>query len=192
MRGLRAAMVWGALAWAAPAAAQDFSAVPLQPAQSPIGIVVVDMDRLFTQSKYGAQVNGLINARRSELNAENLKLEAELEAEEEALAALRPSLDPTEFRAKADAFDDKVKAIRAERDAQQRILNELIEASQTRFVDAVYPLLARLMTERGAMILFERPVVGLVDPSLDITDVAIIAVDDQLSGGALQVPAVDE
>lgn len=187
LRGLRAGVFCVICAFVGQASAQDFRSLGLQPAQSPIGIVVVNMDRLYTDSQYGAQVAELIEERRAQLAEENRALEAELEAEAEALRVERPSLDPDVFREKADAFDAKVQKIRAERDSQEQALSDLVVASQQRFVSAVNPILARIMSERGAYMVLERPVVRLVDSSIEITDVAIAAVNAELGEGRLQV-----
>lgn len=170
------------------ASAQGFDRLGLQPAQSPIGIVVVDMDRLYAESRFGKQVAQSVAARRAAIADENRALEAELEAEATALTAQRAEMDPEEFRAKADAFDEKVRAIRAERDVAEQQIGKLVRDGQSQFVEAVNPVLARLMQERGAMLLLERPVVGLVDSSLEITDVAIAAVDAELPDFAAPDP----
>ncbi len=52
---------------------------------------------------------------RLRLAEETQELERALEAEELALTEARKTLPPAEFRAKADAFDEKVVALRARR-----------------------------------------------------------------------------
>lgn len=184
---LRRALLLALLA-SGPLAAQDLSRLPLSPSRSPVGILVVDMERLFAQSAYWAEVNALVEARSTALNTENDRLQTELEAEVEALTVQRQELAPEAFRAAAAAFDEKVQAIRAAQDAKQAAIEAMVSTSQERFVASVNPVLERLMRTRGALLVLDQQLVRISDPMLDITDAAIAAVDRELAEGGLKIP----
>ncbi len=119
--------------------------------------------------------------RRRELQAENRKLEADLEAEEKALTERRATLPPEEFRLLADAFDAKVKGIRAARDAKANDLTAQREAARKTFIETAVPVLAAILRERGAAAIIDRSAVVLSFDRIDITDLAIARVDAQLA-----------
>lgn len=176
MPGLRrlAAAALAALALCAPAPAQE--AAPIVG-----GVLLVDQDRLYADSRYGRQIQAEIDAETKTLQAENRALEADLEAEEKALTARRASLPPEEFRTLAEAFDTKVKGIRAARDAKAADLTARREAARKTFFETAIPILASIMRDQGALAIIDRSAVVIAFDRIDITDLAIARVDAQLA-----------
>lgn len=80
------------------------------PAQSQV--LVIDQERLFSESQLGAAALSEIEAAALELAAENRRIEAELLAEEQALTEQRGEVTPAAFSDLADAFDAKVQRLR--------------------------------------------------------------------------------
>ncbi|MCP5039110.1 MAG: OmpH family outer membrane protein [Rhodobacteraceae bacterium] len=144
-------------------------------------ILIIDRERLFSESNFGKGVAALLSEERDRLEAETRLIEAELEAEELALTEARATLSQEEFRASADAFDAKVQMLRAERDDAQEKLVAQIEEAQLRFLEQVNPILARLMQEAGASILMDRRAVIFSATSIDITAQAIARIDAALA-----------
>ena len=71
-------------------------------------VLTIDQDALYAGSRWGQRMRATLEARSRAVQAENDRIAAALEAEDDALTALRPTLDPDEFRRRADAFDAKV------------------------------------------------------------------------------------
>lgn len=182
MRAIRRiATVTGiALALASPLAAQE--AVPAN------GVLLLDQDRLFSDSRFGQRLLGELDAKTKELQTENRKLEADLEAEEKNLTERRATLPPEEFRTLADAFDAKVKAIRVARDAKSNDLAAQREAARKTFIQTAVPILAEILSERGAAAIIDRSAVVLSFDRIDITDLAIARVDALLAPDGATVP----
>ena len=169
--------VAAAFAVAGPAPAQT---VPEAGAQrSPI--LTLDQNRLYADSRFGQQMLAQIEDELRTLQAENRRIEADLEAEERALTERRASLPPEEFRALAEAFDEKVKGIRSARDAKARDLTARRDAQQKRFLDTAVPILAQIMQELSADAIVDRSVVILSFDRIDITDLAISRIDAALA-----------
>jgi Skp family chaperone for outer membrane proteins len=160
------------------AAAQDPSAASMTP------ILTLDQDRLFAASAFGRQSLASVEAEAQALQTENRGIEAALEAEERQLTERRAAMAPEEFRAAADAFDEKVKAIRAAQTAKARDLAQQRDLARQRFFEAAAPVLAALMTERGAAAILDRSAIILSFDRVDITDLAIARVDAVLVGRA--------
>ncbi|WP_010138350.1 OmpH family outer membrane protein [Oceanicola sp. S124] len=157
-------------------AAQDAVAdvVPRTP------VLVVDSERLFSDSAFGQQLADRIEQAATEIAAENRRIEAALAEEEQALTDRRPTMTPDEFRAMADAFDEKVTRIRRERDEAAAGLGEDSDAVRRQFLVAVEPVLYGLMQEAGSAVILERRTVFVTREVVDVTDEAIQRIDTQL------------
>ena len=161
-------------------------AVPV-PAQE-VGVVqsdilVLDPDRLFSETQLGQRINRDYLAERDKLIARNRKIEGELEAEELALTKLRSEKTPEEFRELADAFDAKVQEIRRDSERAVRDLERSRDRAPVTFMRMVEPVLLDLMRDaNGAVILDVRSVLLRTDV-VDITSVAISRVDAAIGNG---------
>lgn len=163
------------LAGALPASTQE------APAKSPV--VTVDQERLFVESAWGARALADIDKASRELQAENRRIEAALTAEEKDLTDRRPSLQPTDFRKLADAFDDKVSRIRKAQDTKLRDLTARHDAARKAFFDAVLPVMGKVMEAQGAFAILDNRAVFMSARSIDITDEVIAAADKELGDG---------
>ncbi|MGA9252942.1 MAG: OmpH family outer membrane protein [Roseobacter sp.] len=145
------------------------------PIQSPV--LTIDSDRLFEESAFGQQTIKEFEAFGAALAAENRRIEEALLAEERELTDLRPTIDPTEFRALADVFDKKVQETRRAQDSKGRELNANLEERRVVFLNAAVPILEQLMREAGAAIVLEQRSVFISSNAVDITLVAIERLD---------------
>jgi Skp family chaperone for outer membrane proteins len=149
--------------------------VPQMPVESPI--LTIDSERLFEESDFGRRTIEEIEARGAALAAENRQIEEELVAEEKELTALRPTMEPADFRNLADAFDAKVQEIRRTQDRKTRELNNKLEERRVVFLNASVPVLEQLMREAGAAIILERRSVFISSVAVDVTRIAIERLD---------------
>ena len=156
-------------------------------------ILVLDPDRLFTETLFGKRLNAQYQARRDELIARNRKLESELEAEEKALTDQRASKTPEEFKAMADAFDERVQQIRRDSDRAVRDLELSRERAPVIFMREVEPVLGELMQDAGGAVVLDVRSVLLRANVIDITDLAISRIDMRIGDGpAPETPATPE
>lgn len=146
-------------------------------------ILMLDPDRLFMETLFGQRLNEDYLAQREQLIARNRQLEAELEAEEQALTDLRAQKTPEEFRELADAFDAKVQQIRADSDRAVRDLELSRERAPVIFMRAVEPVLVELMRDAGGTVVLDLRSVLLRDDTIDITDIAISRIDQRIGDG---------
>jgi Skp family chaperone for outer membrane proteins len=166
---------------AAPAAA---------PAQAPVAAVILDEQRLITDTAYGRRLIAGFEADRAALIAEGDALAAELAEEERALVDRRATLSPEEFRTIADAFDARVEEVRASQIGRERALMQVLEESRQAFFVAATPILAELARELGAVVILSPQAMLLAIGSegnlaaADITDAAITRLDAVLGDGS--------
>ncbi len=152
-------------------------------------IVTVDSELIFGSTGFGQQITTSLEEKVAALASENKRIAAELEAEELELTEKRKTLEPVEFRELADAFDKKVRLIRAEQEAKQLDLQGLRDDERQSFIDTIGPLLSSIAREHGALIVLERRNVLLSADTIDITQEVIDRIDDAL---AANIPPVQE
>ena len=196
-RGLIAA---AALLLAAPLAAQTAGDAPLAPAgpapqevvpapPAAAQILTLDKERLFSGSAFGQAITGAVEMEVAALTAENRRIDAALEAEERDLTARRPAMTPAEFRILADAFDEKVTALRAAQDAKSKALTRMRDDGRKRFFAAAVPILAALMRDMGALAILSNEAVILSFDRIDMTDAATARLNAALGDGSNLLPA---
>lgn len=147
-------------------------------------VLRLDREQLFKRSLFGQRVVAQLEAAARDLEQQNAKIDAALLAEEKALTDQRPGLSPEAFRDLADAFDEKVVAIRQAQDTKSRDLKGAIETAQNAFFQRVVPVLSQLMREAGALVILDSRTILLSASSIDITDLAIARIDAAIGDGA--------
>ncbi len=151
-------------------------------------ILTVAPEALYTQSDFGQRIAREIEEESLEIAAQNRSIEAELTAEERELTELRDTLAPTEFRARAEAFDEKVQRLRREQDEKARAVGTRNEEARRALLTAAQPILLQVMLESGAVAVLDRRVVLLSVDSVDITEQAILRVNAEFGEGAEILP----
>ena len=136
-------------------------------------ILTIDQDRLFSETRLGAETLAELERRAQELAAENTEIENTLLAEELALTEQRATLPADEFRGLADAFDERVQRLRSEQDEKARQLNRQGEEARAAFFNEIAVILSDIVREKGAVVVIDRRDVFLSADSIDITGEAI-------------------
>ncbi|WP_322865780.1 OmpH family outer membrane protein [Aquicoccus sp. G2-2] len=150
---------------------------------------MIDLNRLYRETLFGQRVSAELEDESKALAAENRKIEAELSAEEKALTKERPGMKPEDFRAKADAFDTKVRRIRSEQDKKVTALSSESDSAEQRFLNVARPVLETLMRDAGATVLLDTRAVLLSVDDADITSEAVVRIDRAIGDGAkLELP----
>ena len=178
-------MLAALVAFSAPLSAQTASAGSEGGApQAVSGILMLDWERLYERSAWGQRVAREIAQESAALNAENNRIADDLIAEEKALTERRAGMPSTEFRAAADAFDQRATGIRAAQKAKAQALSRRFEDERQSFVTAAVPLLDQILAERGAALVIDRRTVIRGLSQLDITDEMVTLADGELGDGA--------
>lgn len=146
-------------------------------------VLVIDPNRLFSETAFGRRVAAEIETQGVALAAENRRIEAELTSEEKALTERRAGMTPEAFRAAADAFDIKVQRTRAEQETKARNLAEESDNAQRRFLGVARPVLENLMLESGASVLLDVRAVLLSSGAANVTDEAVRRIDLAIGDG---------
>ena len=179
LQGVCAAVLIGAAlaGWASHAQGQDVGAVQSD-------ILVLDPDRLFSETLVGQRLTRQYQAERDALIATNREIEAELRAEEQALTDARQTMTASEFREAADAFDARVRSIRAENERKARDLERGREIAPLTLMRMAEPILVQVMRDTGGTIILDNRQVLLRADVIDITDLAITRIDARIGDGS--------
>ncbi|MEI4233514.1 OmpH family outer membrane protein [Roseovarius sp. D22-M7] len=154
-------------------------------------IVVIDTERLLTETEYGKRLQQEIQAARDRLVARNDRIASELEAEEQALTDRRADTPPDEFREMADAFDTKVTRLRNEAERNSQQLERRRERAPLQFMRVVQPVLSGLLDEAEAVVMLDLRSTLLHDNVADVTDLAIMRINESVGAGPDTLPETE-
>jgi Skp family chaperone for outer membrane proteins len=153
-----------------------------RPAATPL--LTVDQERLFTDSAFGRRVARELEQEGSELASENRSIEQELTSEEQSLTQRRGAMEPAQFRALADTFDEKVTALRRQQDSKTRALTRRRDLERQLFYSSAVPILGELLAEMGAVAILNERAIFIAADSVDVTDEAIARINDRIGAGS--------
>jgi|GEM_PF-2582772 len=158
---------------------------PLEGAAAALGraVLTVDQEAMYRQSRWGMRAQAELAAQSRQVAADNDRAFADLVADEDALTAARATLPPEEFRTRAARFDERVTAVRQEREAARNALSDMADLDRALFFQAAAPVLGRVMTARGALVVLDQRTVLIADERIDVTAATIAALDAELGDG---------
>lgn len=149
-------------------------------------ILTLDQEALFSRSKFGQALRALIAEDAKLAEAETRKIDADLEVEERDLTEKRATMPADDFRLLAQAFDTKVKNLRAEREAAAVALRDKESAARQKFVSAVTQIIGDYMVERGATAIVDKKAIIVSLLSIDITTDIVALIDQTLGDGTVK------
>ncbi|MEM6974004.1 MAG: OmpH family outer membrane protein [Pseudomonadota bacterium] len=174
------------MAWAA----AGLALLPTAHAQEPPGVViVVSRARVLRESVAARQLAARERELTERVQAEIDAVKAELALEEETLARLRPTMERTEFEARAEAFRQRV--VTERRDVQRRsaALQQVFREARERLVRELAPVLERIRVSRGASVIMNADAVLAAAPAADVTGEVLAAFDAAVPAPVIDIPA---
>ena len=166
-------------------AASIFCALPaFAQSQSTTQVLVVDLDRVFTETVYGQRLQADFREAERALGNDFNRIAAELIAEEKQLRDLRSETEPDAFREMAEAFDAKSTKLRLEQSDRRNKLSQDLQVARENLLRQLGPIFSQLMQDRGASLLIQKDDQRMiVFPQADITQSAISLIDQRLGDG---------
>lgn len=156
-------------------------------------VLVIDMNRVRTESRSGVEIRAASEELRSTLRDEIRTREEAIRNEERKLAEERATLEPAEFRQRVQAFEGQVIEQRKFAEDQSRRLQFAIRRAQARLSRVTQSLLARVMEQSGAELLLDKTQIVLAAEQYDITDEVISMLNEAVpDGGFTQLEAAPE
>jgi Skp family chaperone for outer membrane proteins len=146
---------------------------------TPSPVVVFSLESVLKGSLEGKAVEARIQAMEVALGAENKKIAEELEAEEEEIFLLKKALSEDELKARAEAFDAKVTAIRSAQSEKKKVIDVAREDGIRAFETSMGTVLEAVARKAGAVVVLERKQTYLVSDRVDISSAVIAVLDEQ-------------
>lgn len=143
--------------------------------------LVINQERLLTDSEAGRALLAEEEAARDALRAEARSIDSAFEAEERALTAERPDLEQDEFRRRSDDFDARVVKARRDQDERSAALAREFDQRRRQFYASIAPLLVGMMERYGALAILDENSVLLADQQVNITEAVIEEIDAAMS-----------
>jgi outer membrane protein len=169
-------------------------ATALAQATPPATIIVVDIERVVSQSAAGKQAMTEIQAKVSALQSRANALQGQLKTEADAIQAgqANNSLAGPALETRVKAFGQK------QQSAQQEVGRLESEVQRSRqyvlqqISDGVNPIVVQLMKERGASIAMPKAAALQYSPALDVTTEVIARLDKALPKVSTTPPATPQ
>ncbi|WP_417258768.1 OmpH family outer membrane protein [Celeribacter sp.] len=140
-------------------------------------VLVFDRARILSDSLIGQAFEDDIEKARADLIQENNEIYNALEEEEAELSDLRPTLSEEAFAQKADAFDQKVTAVRAAQDRKSAEIQTLYDTKLQAVEQEMNEALSAVAREVRALVVFERQQVYMMSGAIDVSSEIIRRLD---------------
>ncbi|WP_417245047.1 OmpH family outer membrane protein [Celeribacter sp.] len=152
-------------------------------------VLVFDRTRVLSQSAAGQALETEIEEARAALLAENEQIYADLETEEQEIADAKPLMSEEAFRLRAQEFDTKVTEARSAQDQKARDIQTLYDDRIGEIEKKMNDALATIARDLGAVVVFERGQVYLMNGAIDISRLVIEKLDEDLAEDTDTAPA---
>jgi Skp family chaperone for outer membrane proteins len=174
---------------AALAFAVGLMASHVQSAPTGIGVVYMDRNALFNESKAGQDVAKQIGALKKSMEDDLGKKNDALTLAEDQLRNQQSLLSQDAWQAKVKEAQDKRMAFQHEADDKQRQLQSAILSAQAKIWQAAGPLLDDLLKEKQAAIMIDRAAVVRGTTDIDVTAAAIERLNQKMPALKVDLPA---
>ena len=144
-------------------------------------VLVIDVNKLVDESKIGRAVKVQHDQAKFALINEFNALQTELISEEQRLSKIRPSMDVSEFRQLAKDFDKKSTQVREAYIERKTRLEYDLSTKRRKLFEASIPYLKKILNENNATVLIRKDQTVLAANAVDITDLAIQAINTNLN-----------
>lgn len=160
-----------------------------QSAPSNIGVIYVDSNALYTESKAGKDVASQIAALKKSMEDDLGKKAEKLQIEQKQLEGQQSMLSQEAWQAKVRQAQEKQMGLQREADDKQRQLQSAIQSARGKIWQAAGPVLDQLLKEKQAAIVLERMVVLRGTTDIDVTATALDRLNQKLPALKIDVPA---
>lgn len=147
------------------------------PTVFPKPVLILDQERLFSDTNLGRAIALGIALRRTALLQESRELDLAFETEELRLTETRVDIPPEEFRILSEGFDQRVQEARQTQLGKDVAMQQEIDGQRRRFLTLTVPYLSQIMLKYAAGAIIDQRSVLLFNRDMDITDETIALLD---------------
>lgn len=161
-------------------------------AQTGPSVLILDRDRVMAESAPAKKLSDLVKVRGTEMRERFTRINADFDAEEAEIAAVRRGSDPGDFEERVRDFDRRVRERRQSfRRANEALQKRFADARQ-QILDAMNPILISLLEERGAEVMLDAKTVLFAREQLDVTSEVIERLGAIDITFEIEMPTIDD
>lgn len=155
-----------------------------------IGVIYVDRNALFNESKAGIDVTNQIGALKKSMEDDLGKKADKLKLDEDQLSGQQSLLSQDAFQAKVKDAQNKRMGLQREAEDKQRQLQSAIINAQGKIWQAAGPVLDDILREKQAMIVIDRAAIVRGTTEIDVTSLAVERLNQKLPAVKIELPAL--
>lgn len=149
------------------------------PRQSSSGLAVVDMKQVLQRSDAMIKIRAALDEQNAIFQSQISEEELELREAEKKLNEDRPNLSQDEFNARLTQFEQRVVRIQQSIQRQKDSFDRSIIEAQDKLEQELLKIISDIAQERGIAVVLQRQVVVIYDTSLDISDMALMELNER-------------
>ncbi|MGB2304427.1 MAG: OmpH family outer membrane protein, partial [Candidatus Puniceispirillales bacterium] len=131
------------------------------------------------QSMAIKKIRAIIDEENQKFLASTEEQQQALRSEEQELEAQRQILDETEFNRRLKQFQDKVASLQQKLQRQRREFDLSLQQANDQLRKLLYQIIADISKENGYTLVIQKQNVVLYDLSIDISDTALLRLNER-------------
>lgn len=147
--------------------------------ENPVKIAVIDINGVLEQSMAIKKIRAIIDEENQKFLASTEEQQQALRSEEQELEAQRQILDETEFNRRLKQFQDKVASLQQKLQRQRREFDLSLQQANDQLRKLLYQIIADISKENGYTLVIQKQNVVLYDLSIDISDTALLRLNER-------------
>ncbi|MEC8728273.1 MAG: OmpH family outer membrane protein [Pseudomonadota bacterium] len=147
--------------------------------ENPVKIAVIDINGVLEQSMAIKKIRAIIDEENQKFLASTEEQQQALRSEEQELEAQRQILDETEFNRRLKQFQDKVASLQQKLQRQRREFDFSLQQANDQLRKLLYQIIADISKENGYTLVIQKQNVVLYDLSIDISDTALLRLNER-------------
>jgi Skp family chaperone for outer membrane proteins len=170
------------------AIADDAAAPAKSQAKTPV-VIVIDVNRIMTESAAAKSVQSQVADLRKSLKAEVDAKESSLRSQDEALAQQHDKLSADDFKKKSLGFQQDVMKSRQDVDGRIAALDKAVNVAMGKIEAQLQQILFDMAKEQGANLVLPKAAILVAETSMDMTDQAMARINAKLPSVKVEVGA---
>ena len=146
---------------------------------NPVKIAVIDINGVLEQSMAIKKIRAIIDEENQKFLASTDEQQQALRSEEQELEAQRQILDETEFNRRLKQFQDKVASLQQKLQRQRREFDLSLQQANDQLRQLLYQIITDISKENGYTLVIQKQNVVLYDLSIDISDMALLRLNER-------------
>jgi Skp family chaperone for outer membrane proteins len=144
-----------------------------------LSIAIIDINGVLEQSTAIKKIRAIIDEENKKFLASTDEEQQSLRSEELELEAQRDILSETEFNLRLKQFQDRVAVLQQKLQRQRREFDASLQQANEQLRKLLYQIIAEITKENGYTLVIQKQNIVLYDLSIDISDQALLRLNER-------------